>query len=95
MLYYGVAHWNDYMNGLIYLRDESLYPLQLVLRGILVQNQASADMMGDIESMMAQQEAAELIKYGLIIISSLPVLVVYPFLQKYFAKGVMVGSLKG
>ena len=52
-------------------------------------------MMGDIESMMAQQEAAELIKYGLIIISSLPVLVVYPFLQKYFAKGVMVGSLKG
>ena len=95
VLYYGVAHWNDYMNGLIYLRDESLYPLQLVLRGILVQNQASADMMGDRESMMAQQEAAELIKYGLIIISSLPVLVVYPFLQKYFAKGVMVGSLKG
>ncbi len=95
ILYYGVAHWNDYMNGLIYLRSESLYPLQLVLRGILVQNQASADMMGDIESMIAQQEAAELIKYGLIIVSSLPVLVVYPFLQKYFAKGVMVGSLKG
>ena len=95
ILYYGVAHWNDYMNGLIYLRSESLYPLQLVLRGILVQNQASADMMGDIENMIAQQEAAELIKYGLIIVSSLPVLVVYPFLQKYFAKGVMVGSLKG
>ena len=95
VLYYGVAHWNDYMNGLIYLRDEGLYPLQLVLRGILVQNQASASMMSDVESMMAQQKAAELIKYGLIIVSALPVLVIYPFLQKYFTKGVMVGSVKG
>ena len=95
VLYYGVAHWNDYMNGLIYLRDEGLYPLQLVLRGILVQNQASASMMGDVESMMAQQKAAELIKYGIIIVSALPVLVIYPFLQKYFEKGVMVGSVKG
>lgn len=95
VLYYGVAHWNEFMNGLIYLRDEALYPLQLVLRGILVQNQASADMMTDIESMMEQQKAAELIKYGLIIVSALPVLVIYPFLQKYFEKGVMVGAVKG
>ena len=95
VLYYGVAHWNEIMNGLVYLRDEGLYPLQLVLRGILVQNQASADMMADIDSMMAQQKAAELIKYGLIIVSALPVLVIYPFLQKYFAKGVMVGAVKG
>ncbi len=95
VLYYGVAHWNEFMNGLVYLRDEGLYPLQLVLRGILVQNQASADMMADIDSMMAQQKAAELIKYGLIIVSALPVLVIYPFLQKYFAKGVMVGAVKG
>lgn len=95
ILYYGVAHWNDYMNGLIYLKDDALYPLQLVLRGILVQNQASADMMSDIESMLEQQRAAELIKYGLIIVSSLPVLIIYPFLQKYFAKGIMVGSIKG
>lgn len=95
VLYYGVAHWNEFMNGLIYLRDENLYPLQLVLRGILVQNQASADMMGDIESMIEQQKAAELIKYGLIIISTVPVLMIYPFLQKYFEKGVMVGSVKG
>lgn len=94
-LYYGVAHWNEFMNGLVYLRDEGLYPLQLVLRGILVQNQASADMMADIESMMEQQKAAELIKYGLIIVSALPVLIIYPFLQKYFAKGVMVGAVKG
>lgn len=95
ILYYGVAHWNEFMNGLVYLRDEGLYPLQLVLRGILVQNQASADMMNDIESMLEQQKAAELIKYGLIIVSALPVLVIYPFLQKYFAKGVMVGAVKG
>ncbi|MFR1832847.1 MAG: carbohydrate ABC transporter permease [Lachnospiraceae bacterium] len=95
VLYYGVAHWNEFMNGLVYLRDEGLYPLQLVLRGILVQNQASADMMVDIESMLEQQKAAELIKYGLIIVSALPVLVIYPFLQKYFAKGVMVGAVKG
>lgn len=95
ILYYGVAHWNEFMNGLIYLKDDSLYPLQLVLRGILVQNQASADMMGDVESLLEQQRAAELIKYGLIIVSTLPVLVVYPFLQKYFAKGVMMGSVKG
>ena len=95
VLYYGVAHWNEFMNGLVYLRDEGLYPLQLVLRGILVQNQASADMRTDIESMLEQQKAAELIKYGLIIVSALPVLVIYPFLQKYFAKGVMVGAVKG
>lgn len=95
ILYYGVAHWNEFMNGLIYLKDERLYPLQLVLRGILVQNQASADMMGDVESLLEQQRAAELIKYGLIIVSTLPVLAVYPFLQKYFAKGVMMGSVKG
>ncbi len=95
VLYYGVAHWNEFMNGLIYLRDESLYPLQLVLRGILIQNQAAADMMGDVESLLEQQRAAELIKYGLIIVSTLPVLVIYPFLQKYFAKGVMMGSVKG
>lgn len=95
VLYYGVAHWNEFMNGLIYLRDEGLYPLQLVLRGILVQNQASASMMTDIDSMMEQQKAAELIKYGLIIVSTVPVLAIYPFLQKYFEKGVMVGSVKG
>ena len=94
-LYYGVSHWNEFMNGLVYLRDEGLYPLQLVLRGILVQNQASADMMADLESLMEQQKAAELIKYGLMIVSALPVLVIYPFLQKYFAKGVMVGAVKG
>jgi len=93
ILYYGVAHWNEFMNGLIYLRDETLYPLQLTLRGILLQNQVSS--LGDVDSMVEQQKAAELIKYGLIIVSSIPVMVVYPFIQGYFAKGVMVGSVKG
>lgn len=92
-LYYGVAHWNEFMNGLIYLRDSSLYPLQLTLRNILLQNQVSS--LGDVDSMIEQQKAAELIKYGVIIVSTLPILAVYPFLQKYFAKGVMVGSVKG
>lgn len=93
VLYYGVAHWNEFMNGLIYLRDQSLQPLQLFLRNILLQNQASS--LGDVDSIMEQQKAAELMKYGLIIVSTIPVLVVYPFLQKYFAKGTMVGSVKG
>ena len=93
LLYYGVAHWNEFMNGLIYLKDEGLHPLQLTLRGILLQNQASG--LGDVDSMMEQQKAAELIKYGVIIVSTLPVLVIYPFLQKHFEKGVMVGSVKG
>ena len=93
VLYYGVAHWNEFMNRLIYLRDEGLYPLQLTLRNILLQNQASG--LGDVDSIIEQQKAAELIKYGVIIVSTLPVLVIYPFLQKHFEKGVMVGSVKG
>lgn len=93
ILYYGVAHWNEFMNGLIYLRDQGLHPLQVTLRGILLQNQASG--LGDVDSILEQQKAAELIKYGVIIVSTLPVLVIYPFLQKHFEKGVMVGSVKG
>lgn len=93
VLYYGVAHWNEFMNGMIYLRDEGFYPLQLTLRNILLQNQASG--LGDVDSIIEQQKASELIKYGAIIISTLPVLVIYPFLQKHFEKGVMVGSVKG
>lgn len=93
VLYYGVAHWNEFMNGLIYLQDEGLQPLQMTLRSILLQNQASG--LGDVDSMMEQQKAAELLKYGVIVVSTIPVLVIYPFLQKHFEKGVMVGSVKG
>jgi len=93
VLYYGVSHWNEFMNGLIYLRDEKLYPLQLVLRAILLQNQATG--LGDVDSIIEQQKAAELIKYGVIIVSTLPILTVYPFLQKHFTKFAMAGSIKG
>ncbi|QGG56413.1 carbohydrate ABC transporter permease [Paenibacillus sp. B01] len=95
VLFYGVAHWNSYFNALIYLRDQELFPLQLVLRSILIENQISNDMMTDLSSMGDQLRAAELIKYGMIIIAALPLLILYPFLQNYFVKGVMIGSIKG
>ena len=94
VLYYAVAHWNEYMLALIYLRDNKLYSLQIILREILLQNQAS-DFMDDIISVTEKQRAAELIKYGVVIVSSLPMLILYPFLQKYFVKGTLIGSLKG
>ena len=94
VLYYGVAHWNEYMLALIYLRDEKLYSLQIILREILIQNQ-SLDMMDDIVSVTEKAKAAELIKYGVVIVSSLPVMILYPFLQKYFVKGTLIGSVKG
>lgn len=95
VLYYGVAHWNEFMTPLIYLRNEKLYPLQLILRSILVQNQIQGQMVGEAESLIERQKAGELIKYGVIIVSTLPILIIYPILQKYFVKGTMVGSIKG
>lgn len=95
-LYYAVTHWNAYFNAMIYLRDEKLYPLQLVLRNILIENQllaGSADV--DVEAALQRERMAELLKYALIIVSSLPLMVMYPFVQKHFVKGVMVGSVKG
>ncbi|RNA67714.1 carbohydrate ABC transporter permease [Alteribacter keqinensis] len=95
VLFYAVSHWNSYFDALIYLNDESLYPLQMVLRNILIQNEAAASMVGDLDSFAAQQRIAELIKYGVIIVGSLPLLIVYPFIQKYFVQGVMIGGIKG
>lgn len=95
VLYYGVAHWNDYFNGLIYTTDEELQPLQLVLRSILVTNQLIAQDMTNIENALEAQRIVEIMKYGLIIVSSIPVLAVYPFVQKHFNQGVMIGSVKG
>ncbi len=94
-LYYGVGHWNDYWKGMIYLNDQTLYPLQLILRGILTLDQIDASMLTDYEDIIRLQNQKELIKYGSIIVSTIPMLVIYPFLQKYFVKGVMIGSLKG
>lgn len=95
VLYYGVAHWNDYFNGLIYTTDAKLQPLQLVLRSILVTNQLIAQDMTNMENALEAQRTVEIMKYGLIIVSSIPVLAVYPFVQKHFNQGVMIGSVKG
>lgn len=95
VLYYAVAHWNDYMRGLIYLNTAEKYPLQLVIRSILIQTQMIAADSVDVAELDARMKLAEAMKYGVIIVSSLPTLVLYPFVQKYFVKGVMIGSVKG
>lgn len=96
VLFYAVAHWNSYFNAMLYLTDEELYPLQLVLRNLLIQTDMSAmSMTGDMTSLAQQQRIADQIKYGVIIVSSVPVLAMYPFVQKYFAQGVTIGAIKG
>ncbi|QCB93545.1 carbohydrate ABC transporter permease [Cellulomonas shaoxiangyii] len=97
-LYYLVQHWNDFFTGLIFVRDYDKQPLQIVLRDILLSNQAFAGGAGGAGGSGGgayAQQFADQIKYGVIIVSTLPVLLVYPFIQKYFEKGVMVGSVKG
>jgi putative aldouronate transport system permease protein len=93
VLFYGVGHWNAYFNALIYLKGRELFPLQLILREILILNQD--DMGGGDVGMTERVMLAESIKYSVIIISSVPVLLLYPFIQRYFVKGVMIGSIKG
>lgn len=95
VLFYAVGHWNAFFNALIYLRDDSLYPLQLVLREILLVTQANATEGLDSVGLGDKLLLGESIKYALIIIASLPVLIMYPFVQKHFVKGVMIGSIKG
>lgn len=90
-----VGMWNSYFDAMIYLNDASKQPLQLVLRSILIQNQPESGMISDMQSTAARAQLAELLKYATIIISSLPLLVMYPFFQKYFDAGIMAGSVKG
>ena len=90
-----VGMWNSYFDAMIYLNDASKQPLQLVLRSILIQNQPEAGMISDMQSTAQRAQLAELLKYATIIISSLPLLVMYPFFQKYFDSGIMAGSVKG
>lgn len=94
-LYSAVGYWNQYFNALIYLKDQELFPLQLILRDILVQNEVDSSMLTDLKEQAKREGVRELLKYSLIVISSLPMLAVYPFVQKYFIQGVMIGSLKG
>jgi putative aldouronate transport system permease protein len=93
VLFYAVGHWNSFFNALIYIRRESLYPLQLVLREILLISQS--DVMDSGVGLEDKILLAESIKYAVIIVSSLPVLIMYPFVQRHFVKGVMIGSIKG
>ena len=91
-LYYAVGQWNSYFNAMIFLQDEEMYPLQLVLREILIASETTTG--GSGETILEQYRLANHLKYVSVIVSSLPVIVLYPFVQKYFAQGVMIGSLK-
>lgn len=97
ILFYGVGHWNQYFNALIYLQDRSRIPLQLVLREILLANMTSTMTEGSeiLEGDMSKYLVSESLKYAVIIVSSFPMLILYPFLQKFFVKGIMVGAIKG
>ena len=92
-LYYAVGQWNSYFNAMIFLQNENLYPLQLVLKEILIASESTVG--GSGETILQQYRLANQLKYVSVIVSSVPVLLLYPFVQKYFAQGVMIGSLKG
>lgn len=93
-LFYAVGYWNSYFDAMIYLKDRSKYPLSLILREILVLNETAIDDM-DVGLLMELEERRNIMKYAVIIVSSLPVMVIYPFVQKYFVKGIMIGAVKG
>ncbi|MFF1816621.1 carbohydrate ABC transporter permease [Kribbella sp. NPDC058245] len=95
LLFYAVAQWNSWFSALIYLTNEQLFPLQLVLRQILLQNQFDPSQVRDTAELIRMKELQEQLKYSLIVIATIPPLLVYPFVQKHFVKGAMVGSLKG
>ncbi len=100
MLYYGVAQWNSYFTAMMYLTDRAKFPLQLILKEILISSQIGQSSIEgltaeEISQIFQQEKTANLLKYGVIVVSSVPMLIIYPFLQKFFAKGVMIGSVKG
>ncbi|WP_426452598.1 carbohydrate ABC transporter permease [Paenibacillus sp. S-38] len=92
ILYYGVGHWNSWFSAMIFLRDQTLFPVQLVVRNIILEND-NANMIGTT-TLAQSQSVAETLKYAAIMVTTGPILLLYPFLQKYFVKGVMVGALK-
>lgn len=98
ILFRGVAEWNEFFKGLIYIQDENKRPLQLILRSILLQSTATEgviDSLGDIESQNEKERLAGIIRYCVVILGAAPLLIIYPFFQKYFMQGVMIGSVKG
>ena len=94
-LYYAVGHWNDYFNPWLYLTKAELQPLQIILRTILIQNSFDPESVTSEEDILGNQALQDLLKYSLIIVSSAPILVAYPFVKRFFMKGVMLGALKG
>lgn len=94
-LYYAVAHWNSYFDALIYLRDRDLYPLQLILRGILNASKIDLTQIQDAELLAQMIGMSDVMKYAMIVIATVPILAAYPFVQRFFEKGVMIGSVKG
>lgn len=95
VLYYGVGHWNSYFQPMLYLNKPELYPLTLFLREILMADQIDPSTISDPELQAQLAQTAGVIKYALIVVSMVPVMIIYPFIQKYFVKGVMIGSVKG
>lgn len=95
VVFYAVGHWNSYFNGLLYLSSSDKFPLQLVLRAILIQNQVSEEVFVDVGDTYSRKMMGETLKYALIIVASAPVLCLYPFAQRFFVQGVMIGSVKG
>ena len=95
VLFYGVAHWNSYFNALIYLHDRSLFPLTLFLREILAMGEIDPTAITDPDLQAMIEQYAAVIKYALIVVSMVPIMIIYPFVQKHFVKGVIIGSVKG
>lgn len=95
VLFYAVGHWNSYFNAMIYLNDRELYPLTIFLREILMADQIDPSTISDPELQTKIAQMAGVIKYALIVVTMVPILLIYPFIQKYFVKGVMIGSVKG
>jgi putative aldouronate transport system permease protein len=93
VLFYAVGQWNSYFDALIYLKQTKLFPLQLILRSIIINNNSSG--VSDALKFVEKQQLSELLKYSLIVAASLPVLVLYPFVQRYFVQGLLIGSVKG
>jgi putative aldouronate transport system permease protein len=95
ILFYSNKMWNGFFDALIYITSEEKFPLQLILRTILLQNQAMSRVEGDEALLSAVSRSVELIKYGVVVVASLPMLCLYPFIQKYFVSGIMIGAVKG
>lgn len=95
VLYYGVAHWNQWYQALMYIQSRDRFPLQLVLREILISSNTESMSAGSVDSLGESFMLGEIIKYATIIVATVPILAIYPMLQKHFVKGVMVGAVKG